>query len=62
MADHGHDKAQVHGIEHKTSDGDDTAANLDMQFADSIPEYHRDMTKKLLRKVDIHLLPLLILM
>ncbi|KAK9785531.1 putative Major facilitator superfamily domain-containing protein [Seiridium cardinale] len=57
----GHDKAHVHGIEHKNGGGDDIAANLHTQFASSTPQYHRDMTKKLLRKVDIHLLPLLIL-
>jgi hypothetical protein len=32
------------------------------QFAESPPEWHHAMTKKLLRKVDVHLLPLLILM
>ncbi|KAK6065318.1 thiol-specific monooxygenase [Seiridium cupressi] len=57
----GHDKAHVHGIEHKNGGGDDIAANLHTQFASSTPGHHRDMTKKLLRKVDIHLLPLLIL-
>ncbi|KAI0139206.1 putative MFS transporter [Pestalotiopsis sp. NC0098] len=57
----GLDKAEAHGLEHKTTVADGTAA-LQRQFASSAPEYHHDMTKRLLRKVDYHLLPFLILM
>jgi len=32
------------------------------QFVEADPEWHRAMNKKLLRKVDLHLLPLLVLM
>lgn len=58
----GLDKAEAHGLEHKTTVADGTAAALQRQFASSAPEYHHDMTKRLLRKVDYHLLPFLILM
>ncbi|KAH8202427.1 hypothetical protein TruAng_003412 [Truncatella angustata] len=57
-----HDKATVHGVEHKNGGGNDITSNLQRQFASSTPEYHQHMTKRLLRKVDLHLLPLLILM
>ncbi|KAI1840158.1 hypothetical protein JX265_009371 [Neoarthrinium moseri] len=58
----GHDKATAHGVEHKNgSVGDETVDVLHRQFAGATLEYHHGMTKKLLRKVDIHLLPLLIL-
>lgn len=35
---------------------------LFQQFAAASPEWHRAMTKKVMRKVDGHLLPMLILM
>lgn len=57
-----HDKAHVHGVEHKNGVGDNAAAHLNRQFASSTAEEHHARTKKLLRKVDVHLLPLLILM
>jgi hypothetical protein len=64
MADHDgtEQKAHVQSVEHKNGASKDTAANLQGQFSSLTPEYHHDMTKRLLRKVDFHLLPLLILM
>ena len=35
---------------------------LYLAYASKSPEWHRKMTRTLLRKVDLHLLPLLILM
>jgi hypothetical protein len=58
----GQDKADAHGVEHKSVEQDDGTAALHRRFASATPEVHAEMTKKLLRKVDFHLLPLLVLM
>jgi hypothetical protein len=51
------------GVEHQDGmNNDETNAAHYVQFRDSTPEYHHAMSKTLLRKVDVHLLPLLILM
>lgn len=56
------DKAQAQGVEHKPGGHDDGATALHSRFAGATPQEHHEMTKRLLRKVDFHLLPLLILM
>ena len=41
---------------------DEEQAILFRQFTAASPEWHRDISKAILRKVDLHLLPMLILM
>ncbi|KAI1084549.1 putative MFS transporter [Whalleya microplaca] len=65
-------KVSVGEIEHKKEEFiteaakkrgiDDEQIVLFRQFIGASPDWHRDMTKRVMRKVDFHLLPMLILM
>ncbi|KAI0121387.1 major facilitator superfamily domain-containing protein [Xylariales sp. AK1849] len=57
----GQEKTTSQGIEHGNGVHDDQHAALYRQFADSVADWHHEKTKKLLWKVDVHLLPLLVL-
>ncbi|KAK7920152.1 MFS general substrate transporter [Apiospora marii] len=56
------EKADAATVEHRKSQGESGDEALFRQFASAGEEWHHLMTKKMLRKVDLHLLPVLVLM
>lgn len=56
------EKADAATVEHRKPRGESGDEALFRQFALAGEEWHHLMTKKMLRKVDGHLLPVLVLM